>query len=350
VAYDCHDRGQCVENICRCDQYITGDHCEITFAAEIGAGFLVFRFGFMILFLALALFDAVQLYRINKEGGLGKLRGICLWFILGHTVLRFLYFATDPLGQTHNIPYLLEQFIFYFAFFFIISSYLVAVLFWAGMYHGSVQRGRILVKKTKYLFIVLDSILFITSVIQSIAYGVPLSAQLQPLLLDIYDFYLVIIAFGLSSVMLIYGALVYYKKRKFSKQFRTTTTHDMSKIVKLTSTLVVISATIYLVIILLIIVVALNLNAYPKAAIASISVAYLLELAVASEMLYLMTPRSSSSSPSLPLSDPQPVSSGSATSPSDVEEPSSFRLELETVTTESSGKQDSSETTYKANN
>jgi len=343
--FDCHDRGECVEYICHCEEFIAGEHCEITFAEELGVGFLVFRFGFMILFLALALFNAVQVYRIKQEGSLRKLRGICLCFILGHATLRAIYLAADNVGQTNNIQYLLQQLIYIIALFSMISSYLVAVLYWVDMYHERLQKGKVFVKKTKYLFIVLDVILFIISIAQSIAYGDLVTVELQPLLLKVYDFYVAIIGFGQSSVMLIYGTLVYYKKKNLFKQFPAIA-NDMSKIVKLTSILMIISATIYLVTILLITMAVLNLTGSPRAAIISVSICYVLEFTLDVEMLYLMTPRSSSSfSPSSSsssssrssLSPPPPKSSSSSESP-----PSSFinGIQLEIIVrNESSDKQ-----------
>jgi len=349
VDSDCHDKGECVNYICQCEQYIAGDHCEITFAQELGVGFVAFRIVFIILFASLGIFTAVQLYRISREGSLAKLRGICLCFTMGHTTLRFLYFAIDPLSQTHDVPYVLEQFIFYFGFFCITSSYLVAVLFWVDMYHGRVQKGRVLVKKTKYLFIGLDTILIIISIIQSLAYSGFVAVDKQPLLLNVYNFYLAAIAFTLSSVMMVYGMLVYYKKKNFSRQFRTIQ-NDMTKIVKLTSTLLIISATIFMMIILLILTFVFNLNATPKGAILAITIAYVIEFTLDVEMLFLMTPRASSSSSSSSSSSTLPTGSGSgsdsATSPSDVEQPNTLRRGLELGTLgakESSSEEESSD-------
>jgi len=131
------------------------------------------------------------------------------------------------------------------------------------------------------------------------------AVELQPLLLDIQNIYLAVIGFGFSSAMLVYGSLVYYKKKQTSDQLPIAN-DNKETILKLTSTVLIISATLILGIIHVLIGTALNVNATPLDAIIAISIAHILELTSDVEMLYLMTPKSSSSRSSLPSESPVP--------------------------------------------
>jgi len=185
-------------------------------------------------------------YIIRKVGALRKLRGVCICFTFCHSSIRFLYFATDPLFQTRDLPYYLEQLIFGYAIFLLISAYLIVVLVWVDLYHGRYEKGKVFVKKTKYIFIVLASTIFAIQFAQCTVIGLSLVSLVQEdLLYEVYCVYVAIISFGISGVMLVYGTLVYYKKKRISLTFPQRT-EDMTTVVKLTSKVLVISAEFFL--------------------------------------------------------------------------------------------------------
>jgi len=288
---DCH-RGICAQNICDCVLYVTGTHCEITFEQDVGVGFLVWRFGFMIIFFALSVLISTQIYNSWVQGSIKKLRGVCVCLILGNSFLRFLYFATDPLNQTGDIPKYLESIIYSFGFYFWLIAYLMVVLFWVDLYHGRVNSGKVLVKRTKYSFIVIIIILFVLEFSQATIFGLQIPAVLQdPVFAVVYNTCLTIATLGLSGGMLIYGTLVYYQKKNIAKLFPGMN----NQIVKLTSTIVMVSATLFVSAIITVIVTALNVFSYPTATIVTFTVYYSLEIMLDVQMLYLVTPKSSPS-------------------------------------------------------
>jgi len=249
----------------------------------------------MSLFFVVTVVIGYGIYKIYKQESIKKLRGVCYCLLFCMTLLRCLYFATDPMAQTNDIPYYLEQLIFGFGFFFMLVSYLLVVLFWASVYHGertllsrkSNQQGQVLVKKTRFVFAIVAFILFGFEFTERTVYGLKiLSITEDPLLDTLYDIYLAVVSLGISGGMCIYGSLTYRKMRKSSLQFGT----DMTRIVKLTSITIVISATLFVAVVALLVIVALNALTFPTGAIASFTIDHLLELILSVEMLYLMKP------------------------------------------------------------
>jgi len=240
---DCSNRGSCVQYICICDSYITGYHCEITFAQILGVGFSVWRFTFMVMFLLLTLFVGFQIYFILKEGSIEKLRGTSYIMCLLAVLFRFLYFAMDPMGQVNDFPYYLEQLIFGMGFFFGIGCYYVIVLYWASMYHGQAKAGKALVKTAKKVFFVIASLLFAEEFSRRTLFGLRIITQQGGVIFLVFNSIQVLSIMGLAVGMSIYGTLVYTKLKRASLSFRT----DMLSIKKLTKKVVLISISLSIV-------------------------------------------------------------------------------------------------------
>jgi len=89
-ASDCGNKGNCVHNFCSCDNYITGDYCQISFAQELGAGFVFWRFFFMVAFLVATVYTGIRMHHFIII--------IFLFFVFCFFVLlleRFVVFAID---------------------------------------------------------------------------------------------------------------------------------------------------------------------------------------------------------------------------------------------------------------
>jgi len=241
-------------------------------------------------FFLLSVFIAYKTYTIWKAGHIRNLRGVCHYCIFGCTLLRFLYFAIDPLEQTRDIPYFWTELICAYGYFFLYISFLVVVLYWASMYHGfstnRAKKGKLLQKNAKYVFIVLAVILFAVELIWSVVYGLDfLSAVKDPIVSILYQAHLALITLMVGGGMLIYGTLVYRKLRKSSKQFGT----DMTRIKKLTITTLVIAATFIVGFFIGLVILAGSTLYTPIGAVWGFTVIHGFELIACVEMMYLMS-------------------------------------------------------------
>jgi len=315
--YECH-RGTCYESHCFCEPFIAGDYCTIPYQQEIGVGFLVFRFGFMILYLGITGFICTVIYKISQENkkvepNTGKernkittLRGICICVTLGNPLLRFLYFATDPMGQNQDIPLALLNLFYGFGFYFMLMAYLLIVLYWAAKYHHMLPGNptKIFVTKTKYVFIGIASTLFVITFLRELIYGIGIMNYDQNSSLGtVFEVYLAVILLLISVGMSIYGTLLYLRLRNTSSDFGSY--NNMTKIAKKNKIVLIISATFLFGLIVEVFVLVGKLNNYPKPAIIGLSVSLLVELTIDMEMVYLMRPRTKSSpSPSTSTSTP----------------------------------------------
>jgi len=137
-------------------------------------------------------------------------------------------------------------------------------------------------------------------------YGLRIQSEsYSPALGYVYNSYLAAACFCLSGGMLIYGTLVYHKKKNISKLFPGKT--DMTRIVKVTSIVMIISATLLAATITTVVVTVLNTFATSTGALVSFTIDFLLELTLNMEMMYLMIPRSPPSTPAVVLQQLNPV-------------------------------------------
>jgi len=224
--------------------------------------------------------------------------------------LRFFYFITDPLGQTRDIPYYMQQLVFGLGFFFLEISFLMVVLYWVDMYYEIIKHRTLLVTKTKRLFFVLAIGMLAMEIMKRTFDGLHLKPQQENPIVDyVYFFYLASVCLGLSIGTLVYGTLVYRKSKNFPGN------SDMKRIQMLTKTLTVISATFLAATICDIIVALLNKWDSPTATIWIWTVAHVLEISMNAEMLYLMTPRKSATAEKYEETNSSGSSSGSPSSP-----------------------------------
>jgi len=218
------------------------------------------------------------------------MRGVSVCLIFCMVILRSLYFAMDPLNQTGTIPYYLEQLIFGYGYYFGITSYLVVVLFWMDMSKGFIKHNGFLVKRTKHIFIALAISLFIVEFVRRTLYGVHVIYQVEyPIIGKIYNGYLAFWMSVVSGGTLLYGLIVYYRRKNISKMFPAIS-NDMEGILKVTQKLVIISVTFILAMIGTLIVTIIDPFTHPMGAIIAFTVDHLLELLLVGELLVLMSP------------------------------------------------------------
>jgi len=228
----------------------------------------------------------------KEKNGL-NLKAVVHAFVWLVAFLRFLYFATDPLGQTGDVPFLFEQLIFGYGFFCIFSGFLFVLLFWAGAYHFSMKtKTDLFFARMKVIFFVVDFIWFIIELFYRIMSGLHEQAIIpQWETFDTaYNVYITLICAVFSGGFAIYGTLLVRELKGMSKTVTTTRLH------KLTEAVVILSVTFFIIVVALLAVIVTNAIYTPFGAIASFSVAHFLEALVCVEMTYVMRPASAEDS------------------------------------------------------
>jgi len=286
---ECNGYGICATatGTCVCDLYVDGEYCELPYAKEFGeTKFLIWRIVYAVLFFLLVIFITYRGYLVWKERNGFNLRGIVHVFVWIVAFLRLLYFATDPFGQTRVVPYLFEQLIFGFAFFFLFTGFLFVLLFWAGAYHFNMKTksGDLFFARMKIIFIIIDGIWFSIEFFYRIMNGLH-EQNLIPqwhLFDTVYNAYIALICLVLTGGFAIYGSLLIKDLKKLQ---RTTVTIRLQK---LTTSVVILSVTFFVCVLGLLVVILTNSIYFPLGAVATFSCDHFLEILLCMEMTYIM--------------------------------------------------------------
>jgi len=233
-------------------------------------------------------------WRIYKEKVGLNLKAVAHAVIWLSAFLRLLYFVTDPFGQTRVVPFVFEQLIFGYAYFCIFTSFLLVLLFWAGAYHFDMKSkgGSLFFSKMKPVFIIVDVIWFIIEFVFRMFCGL----HKQNIIREwetfdtAYNVYTALICAIFTGGFAIYGGLLVRDLRKVTRSVGT------DRIRKLTESVLILSITFFVCVIALLAVIVTNAIYFPEGAIASFSVAHVLEGSLMLEMTYIMRAGSSSGS------------------------------------------------------
>ncbi|GAM24062.1 hypothetical protein SAMD00019534_072370 [Acytostelium subglobosum LB1] len=290
---DCNNLGECIQNICHCNGYVSGSNCSTPFTEILGNSFTAFRLFFLISFILLTLYIIVNTYKsfhLWSHGKVGfKLKAINHLVILAFAILRIIYFSVDPWSNIDIFPYALSIFLYNFPLYLLFTSYQLFLLYWAGTYHSvsSVESGNIFIPKTKAAFIVCNGIWFGFEVAGVLSNLLKFSRSVSQIISLTFNIYLTMASVTIGIGFVIYGTLLY---KRISK-LQTNKEKKKATLRKLLIITIILSFSISCIIVPSIVFNMLKFVQHPTGALIYACFVHALECILTVEELVILKPR-----------------------------------------------------------
>jgi len=168
---------------------------------------------------------SAHIYYMIKWDDFDNYRSVCLRILFVSTLLRILYFAMDPLGQSQSIPHVLEQLIFGLGIYFELLAILLADFYWMALHFGwkpPNAKHQVIVRKTKIPFLAIATACFVFEYIYRLLYGLSiLDYTVNPAFFFeiVYKVYLVLATLSISIDVMIHGTHLYQKIKNTAEDF-----------------------------------------------------------------------------------------------------------------------------------
>eukprot|EP01100_Stratorugosa_tubuloviscum_P003340 TRINITY_DN1805_c0_g1_i1.p1 TRINITY_DN1805_c0_g1~~TRINITY_DN1805_c0_g1_i1.p1 ORF type:complete len:342 (-),score=101.37 TRINITY_DN1805_c0_g1_i1:175-1200(-) len=211
--------GDCLPiGLCNCDLYWTGPLCDIRYCDDLGTVFDVYRWLFVSLFYCLAAvaitFLLINIFVSKKDRSI-KISGtvtLALLFFIAFALLRAISFTIDAHTCEGIFPLVVWEILYSLPNCFLFSAFLLILVFWAHLTHGSlrIKREQTLPSKAMIIiYAVINAIYYAVEICLRVALNSSDDENIRDPLIIVHAGFFATITILFTGGFVIYGAAMY---------------------------------------------------------------------------------------------------------------------------------------------